>query len=95
MIAPPVLAGAVQDTVACALPAVAVTAVGAPGTVIACGVTGTEGKDSGPLPRALVACTVNVYVVPSVNPVTVVLVMDAATVDVMPTGAPFTNAVTV
>ena len=57
MVAPP-LFGAVQVTVACALPAVAETLVGAPGTVA--GVTELDGVDAGPVPAALVAVTVNV-----------------------------------
>ena len=55
---PPFEAGAVKLTVACALPAVAVAAVGAPGTVA--GVTLLEGADAGPAPTALVAVTVKV-----------------------------------
>ena len=69
---PPLLAGAVHDTLACPLPAVASTAVGAPG--IALGVTAVLGGDAAEVPRALVAVTVNVYAVPSVSPATVVLV---------------------
>jgi hypothetical protein len=67
---PPVLVGAVQLTVAARLPAVAVTPVGAPGNVL--GVTAFDGADAGPVPVALVAETVKVYVVPFVKPVTVV-----------------------
>jgi hypothetical protein len=55
---PPFDAGAVNVTVACALPAVAVPMTGAPGTVP--GVTLLDGADSTLLPAALVACTVNV-----------------------------------
>ncbi len=44
-----------------ALPAVAETLVGAPGTVAAaCGVTALDGEEAGPLPLALVAVTVKV-----------------------------------
>ena len=58
---PPSLAGAVQVTVACAVPAVAVPMVGAPGTVAAeAGVTELEAAEAGPVPMALVALTVNV-----------------------------------
>ena len=58
---PPSLAGAVKPTVACVSPAVAVTAVGAPGAVAAaCGVTLLEGADAGPVPTAFVAVTVKV-----------------------------------
>jgi len=53
---PPVEAGGVNATVACALPAVAVPIVGGPGT--APGVTLFEGGDAGPVPTALVAVTV-------------------------------------
>ena len=55
---PPSDAGGVKLTVACALPAVAVTPVGAPGTVA--GVTLLDGADAGPVPNAFVAVTVNV-----------------------------------
>ena len=55
---PPFEAGAVKLTVAWALPAVAETPVGAPGTVA--GVTLFEGDEAGPVPMALVAVTVNV-----------------------------------
>ena len=59
--------GAVNVTLACALPAVAVTAVGAPGTVR--GVTLFDGAEAAPEPAAFVATTVNVYAVPFVRPV--------------------------
>jgi hypothetical protein len=55
---PPLLAGAVQLTVASALPVVTVTIVGAPGTVA--GVTLLEAAEADPVPTALVAFTVNV-----------------------------------
>ena len=58
IVAPPLLAGAVKVTVACALPRVAVPIVGAPGSVE--GVTMLDGFDGGPLPTALVATTVKV-----------------------------------
>ena len=64
---PPLLAGAVKVTVACALPAVAVPMVGAPGTPA--GVTLFEAAEAGPVPIALVAVTVKVYAVPLVSPV--------------------------
>jgi hypothetical protein len=67
--APPLLAGGVKLTVACALPAVAVPMVGAPGTVA--GVTLFEAADAGPVPTELVAVTVNVYAVPLARPATV------------------------
>jgi hypothetical protein len=81
---PPVLAGAVKATVACALPAVAVPIVGAPGSVA--GVTLFDGADAALVPRALVAATVNVYAVPLVSPVTVIEVHGAAHVPVIPLG---------
>jgi hypothetical protein len=71
------VAGAVHVTVACALPAVAVTAVGAPGT--AAGVTAFEAVDAGPVPNEVVAVTVNVYDVPFVRPFTVAVVALPAT----------------
>ena len=55
---PPLEAGAVQLTVACAFPAVALTLVGAPGTVI--GVIGAEAADVAPVPMPLLATTVKV-----------------------------------
>ena len=58
MAEPPLLAGAVNVTVACALPAVAVPIVGAPGTVA--GVTLFEAAEAGPVPSAFVAVTVKV-----------------------------------
>ena len=57
--APPLEAGAVQDTADWALVYdVAVTAVGAPGTVA--GIAGDDGDDAELVPAALVATTVNV-----------------------------------
>ena len=58
MALPPLLAGAVQVTVAEALPAVADTPVGAPGTVA--GVTAVEAAEAAPVPAPLVAVTVKV-----------------------------------
>ena len=58
MALPPFEAGAVHDTEAEALPAVAVTLVGAPGTVA--GVTLLEADDAVLVPMTLVAVTVNV-----------------------------------
>jgi hypothetical protein len=61
MALPPSLAGAVQTMDAEALPALALTALGAPGTVAgATGVTLFDGADAGPEPMALVATTVKV-----------------------------------
>src|SRR6266566_188970 len=66
---PPVDEGACQDTVACALPATALTFCGALGTV-----TGVTARDVavGPVPTTVVAATANVYVVPLVSPEIVV-----------------------
>ena len=64
---PPFDTGAVQDTVANALPATAETPVGAPGTVA--GVTEADAEESEELPTAFVAFTVNVRGVPLVRPV--------------------------
>jgi acyl-coenzyme A thioesterase PaaI-like protein len=68
--APPLLTGAVQDTTDWVLAApVALTAVGAPGTVD--GVTAAEAIEAAPVPETFVAVTVNVYEVPFVRPATV------------------------
>ena len=71
MALPPSLVGAVKLTVACALPPVAVPITGAPGTTIALGVTLLDVADTGPVPIAFVAFTVQVTVEPLVRPVTV------------------------
>ena len=72
---PPLLAGAVQLTVACALPAVAVPIVGAPGAVMTiCGVTGVVAPENAPVPAEFTAATSNVYAVPFVSPAMIVLV---------------------
>ena len=73
---PPLLTGAVHDTTATPFPAEAVTAAGAPGTVL--GVTAADAADAGEIPVALVAVTVNVYAVPLTRPVTVRLLASAA-----------------
>src|SRR5919199_43792 len=90
---PPSAAGAVQETVALASPAVAATADGASGAVGAgaggggaTGVTELEASDAGLLPIALVATTVKVYAVPLVRPVTVALVAGAVTMAEPPAG---------
>jgi hypothetical protein len=67
---PPLLAGAVNVTLACALPAVAVPIVGAPGTVA--GVTLFDAAEGALPPTALLAVTVKVYAVPLARPVTVI-----------------------
>jgi hypothetical protein len=64
---PPLLAGGVNDTVACPFPTVAVPIIGALGTVA--GTTELLVADAVLVPTALVAVTVNVYVVPFVRPV--------------------------
>jgi hypothetical protein len=84
---PPSLAGAVHDTTACALPAVAVTPVGVPGSVLR--VTAAEAADAADVPTALVAVTVNVYAVPLVRPVTVADVAPVVVI-VRPPGAAVT-----
>ena len=86
---PPFDAGAVQETVACALPPVAVTLVGARGGPS--GVTLFEAAEAGPLPAALVAVTVKVYELPLLRPVTMALVVLPPTELVIPPG----DAVTV
>jgi hypothetical protein len=55
---PPLLAGGVKLTAAWLFPALAVTLVGAPGTVA--GVTDEEAPEVLPVPTALVAVTVKV-----------------------------------
>ena len=80
IVAPPLL-GAVQLTVADFTPAVAVTDVGAPGTVA--GVTALDAADAGLVPRAFVAVTVKVYAVPFVKPVTVTEVVGGLPVTVV------------
>src|SRR5260370_22365592 len=69
---PPLEAGAVQVTVAWALPAVAVTAGGAPGGPV--GMTAPEAVEAGPLPTAFVAGTPQGEPGPLVTPLTVALV---------------------
>ena len=73
MLAPPSLDGAVQDNEACVLPAVADSAVGAPGVV---GRTRTEAEfdEYDPVPTEFTAATLKIYDVLLVSPVTVALV---------------------
>ena len=60
--------------------------LGAPGTV-ATGVTGADGADAAEVPAAFVAVTVNMYEVPTVSPVTVIVPEPAwDTVPVPPAG---------
>ena len=68
MALPPLLAGGVNETVACKFPGIAATPVGAPGTVR--GVTLTGGDDSRLLANALLALTVQLTVTPLVRPST-------------------------
>jgi hypothetical protein len=68
---PPSDAGAVHETVTEPLSATPLGVPGAPGTVNAFGVTGTEGCEAGPVPTLFVAVTVKVYAVPLVSAVTV------------------------
>jgi hypothetical protein len=79
-IARPPLAGAVQETVAEAFPAFAVTPVGESGTVA--GVTAVDADDAVLVPAAFVALTRNVYAVPLVNPVTASVVAGGVPVTV-------------
>ena len=58
IVEPPFDDGAFQVTVACALPAVAETLVGAPGTMA--GVTALDAEEAALLPFAFVAVTANV-----------------------------------
>jgi hypothetical protein len=74
VIALPPFAGAVQDTTAEVSPATAPTPVGTPGTVEGVGMTEFDAVESGPVPTGFVAETRNVYAVPLVSPVTVVVV---------------------
>jgi hypothetical protein len=66
---PPLLAGAVHVSATCELPAVPVTAVGAPG--VPAGVTPLDAVEKLPVPTALIAATLKKYVVPFVSPVAV------------------------
>ncbi len=70
VIAAPPFDGAVHDTTDDPFAApVALTAVGAPGTVD--GVTAADADEAEPVPDTFVAVTLNVYEVPFVRPVTV------------------------
>jgi hypothetical protein len=71
VIADPLAAGAVQVTdMLPLLFTVALTAVGAPGS--SAGVIPLDAAEAAPVPNALVAVTVKVYEVPTVNPAMVV-----------------------
>ena len=87
--APPLEAGAVKETVADPLPAVAVPMVGAPGRWT--GWRRATGPEAGPVPRALVAVTVKVYAVPLVSPVTVHEVVAPLGVQIWPPGEDVTR----
>jgi hypothetical protein len=90
---PPLLAGAVQLTVACALPAVAVPIVGAPGAVMTiCGVTGVVAPENAPVPAEFTAATSNVYAVPFVSPPITALVAVAPDTGVVETSVVPENA---
>jgi hypothetical protein len=72
--APPLSAGAVHETVDCALPRVACTPVGAPGALVVPPiVTGVDATEYGPVPAPLIAPMRKMYV-PLVRPVTVCVV---------------------
>ena len=81
---PPVDNGALQVTVACVLLAVAVTLVGAPGTVA--GVTAFDALDDSPVPTLFVGTTPNVYDVPFVSPMNVAVSVEPSTAAVRPSG---------
>src|SRR5215210_5727578 len=83
---PPSDAGATHVTRADPVPALAVTPVGAPGTVA--GTTAPVAGDAVPAPTAFVAATVNVYEVPFANPPTVAFVAVAGTTPTVPPAAP-------
>ena len=68
---PPLLAGATHVTPRLALPLVATTDVGLPGTVAAAGEAGAEFADGGLMPTEFRAITLITYAVPLVRPVTV------------------------
>src|SRR4051812_36804284 len=74
MAAPPSLLGSLQLTTAAPESPAAVTAVGALGATAPLGVTAAEAADCAPSPVGLDAVTRNVYAVPGVRPLIVVLV---------------------
>jgi hypothetical protein len=84
VIALPLLAGAVHDTVADPLPRVARTFPGAPGGAV--GVTAVEAAENAPVPCALVARTVKVYATPLMRPETVALLAVAPALTTTPPG---------
>jgi hypothetical protein len=82
---PPLFTGAVKLTFTELPDVVAATPVGGSGTVA--GVIEADATDSALLPTAFVACTVNVYAVPLVRPVTVQGLLEH---DTEPAGEPVT-----
>src|SRR5260370_40411290 len=84
MAAPPLEAGASQLNITWLFPGVTSRPAGAPGTVA--GVTELDGDEAGPVPTALVAVTVKVYLVPLVRPLTVALVAVPLALAVIPPG---------
>src|SRR5258708_1382277 len=84
MAEPPLEAGASQANILWLLPGVTSRPAGAPGTVA--GVTELDGDEAGPVPTALVAVTVKVYLVPLVRPLTVALVAVPLALAVIPPG---------
>jgi hypothetical protein len=82
---PPLLVGAVHESATCVLPAVPVTAVGAPGTPT--GVTPLDTVETLPVPTALMAATWKKYGVPFVSPAAV----HAVVVDVVAQPAALLN----
>ena len=68
MVLPPLEEGAINATLACALPAVATGPVGASGTIL--GITDPDAAEATEFPAALVATTVKVYDTLVVKPVT-------------------------
>src|SRR5690349_5492568 len=83
---PPSLDGAVQVTVAAALPAVAVRPCGAPGSPV--GVTRVDAADGGLVPAAFVAVIVKVNAVPLARPATVTGLAGGVPVNVWVTAVP-------
>jgi len=76
---PPLLVGAVHETVTEESPNVATALVGAPG--IAAGTTTADADDELPEPTLFLATTVNVYSDPLVRPVMEQLVVDVVQVN--------------
>jgi hypothetical protein len=81
---PPSDVGATHVTIACPLPAVAVTLAGASGMLM--GTTEFDDLDSGDGPCAVIVWTVNVYLVPFVSRVTVAVSVEPSTYTDWPPG---------